>query len=161
MSHTSENEFRSRPSSEGGAESVRHSAQEVAESAREAGARVAGTARAEAGSAVESGRELIASRLDNIVAALHASADELQHRDDRLSEGVVMLADQVRSAARHLHEQDLQGLSRELSSFARHYPGIFLGGAAVLGFAVSRLATAPEPQGRGYRPGKPTEGGRP
>lgn len=143
MSHTSEEEFSRRPS-EGGGETVRRQAREVADTARTAGERVARTARDEAGAAAESGKEMVASRLDNIVAALHASGDELQHRDDRMGEGVHRLAEQVRSVARHMHNQDLEGLSRELSSFARHNPGAFLGAAAVLGFAVSRLATAPE-----------------
>ncbi len=160
MPHTSD-EFGSRPPPGGGAESVRQSARDVAESARAAGEHVAGTAGAEARSAAESGKEIVASRLDNIVAALRASADELQHRDDRLGEGVQRIAEQARSVARHLHDQDLEGLSRELSSFARDNPGVFLGGAAVLGFALARLTMAPPPPGReGYIGEEAGEGDR-
>lgn len=160
MSQTSD-EFSPRPSSQGGAESVRQSAREVAESAKAAGESVGRSAREEAGSMAESGKEAIASRLDNIVAALRASADELQHRDDRLGDGVQRIAEQVRSAARHLHDQDFEGLSRELSSLARQNPGVFLGGAALLGFAVARLATTPPPRGRERYSGEHAgEGGR-
>jgi hypothetical protein len=157
-----DDEFRrSRPSPEGSVTSdVRRSAEDVAETARSAGERVISSVREEAGSAAESGKEMAASRLDHIVSALYASADELQRRDDRLASGVQGIAEQVQAAVRHLRNQDLEGLSSELSDFARHNPGAFLGGAAILGFAISRLATTPSRRGaEGFEEYRGSEGG--
>lgn len=156
MSRSYQDEPRSGPGSRG--PESRRQLQQAAEEARAAGQEVAEEVRAEAESAAEAGKEAAAGRLENIVSALYASADELGRKQDRLGDAVRGIAGQVHSAAQHLREQDLGGLSREISDFARRNPGAFLAGAALLGFAVSRLATVPARQGQ-LRRGARAEGG--
>ncbi|KIT17525.1 hypothetical protein [Jannaschia aquimarina] len=52
------------------------------------------------------------------------------------------IAGTLSDAARAIEERDVRGMVGEVSSFARANPALFLGAAAVLGFAVARMMKA-------------------
>jgi hypothetical protein len=53
------------------------------------------------------------------------------------------------SAASHIEERGLEGLATDVVDFARRRPGVFLAGAAVVGFGVGRLIRSGAVSGNG------------
>lgn len=137
-------------------EVARHEAAEVAEAAVSAARELAEDAQQAAAASTEQGKQRAAGQLDRFASALQASTRELGPDDAWLASVVRTTAGQLKSASRHLHDQDLRGLAREASELARTHPATFLGASVALGFAAARLAkangsaattTARQPQG--------------
>jgi hypothetical protein len=124
------------------AESAARSARELGEEIRAASADLVREAQTQAREAVERGKERAAGSLDHLVTALHGSADQLRENEPRLADAASAAARYLQSTAERLHEQDLKGLARDASGFARRNPAVFLGGAVAIGFALSRLVKA-------------------
>jgi len=59
------------------------------------------------------------------------------------------VACQIEDIAGRLRKSDLGAVTREVSDIARRHPALFIGGAAVLGFAVTRVLKARDPEARG------------
>lgn len=134
---------------------------EVAEHARDRGREVAGTAQQEAGRVVDEARVQAGNVLQEAREELQAQADDQTHRaSDALSglgervqalaEGrpeeagpigdyAQSIANQVQDVADRVEELGFDGVIEETQRFARRRPGAFLLGAAVAGFAASRL----------------------
>lgn len=55
------------------------------------------------------------------------------------------VADQVEGLAHRLRATDLTSVTRDVSTFARANPAIFIGGAALLGLAATRFLKARDP----------------
>jgi hypothetical protein len=104
---------------------------------------MAHTAKAAVSDRVEAAKSTAASEVDGIASALRKAADEL--RDDspqartfwQLSTGLADFSDTIRG-------KDFSELTRDVSTFARRNPVVFLGGAVLLGLAASRFAKASE-----------------
>ncbi|MGJ8596195.1 hypothetical protein [Sulfitobacter sp.] len=77
-------------------------------------------------------------------AAAEFSADSLQAR------AAQQVADQVEGIASHLRTADLTTITRDVSDFARKNPALFIGGAALLGFAATRFLKARDPHRTDY-----------
>ncbi|SIO00591.1 hypothetical protein [Vannielia litorea] len=98
-------------------------------------------AMAEAGQRAEAGKATVADEISGVGNALRRAADELhkgspQERTfGRMATALADLSDKVR-------DKDLGEVAGDLSTFARNNPLAFLGGAALLGFAGTRLARA-------------------
>lgn len=73
-------------------------------------------------------------------AASKFSADSLQAR------AAQQVADQVDELATRLRTTDLGAVTRDVSTFARKNPAMFIGGAALIGFAATRFLKARDPQ---------------
>jgi hypothetical protein len=130
------------PGDETVAGSLKGSAEEIGERAKSAGQTIAHEAKERAFGAAEEGKSHAAERVDHLASALNASAAELQGREEWLAKGMSSAAHYLEDVSTHLRNQDLEGIAREVSGYARRHPGIFLFGAAALGFGLARVARA-------------------
>ncbi|MGW0842826.1 hypothetical protein ACWD26_22250 [Streptomyces sp. NPDC002787] len=140
---------------------VKQAAGEIAGTATEQVKTVAGQAREQAGAAVRDLRERVSEQADS--QAKRGAANVRQWADDLagLAEKadsdspaqrlIAEVAERGRRAADYVDQQGVEGLVGDVQDFARRRPGAFLGGAALTGFAVGRLAKA----------GSKTDGPRP
>jgi uncharacterized protein YjbJ (UPF0337 family) len=133
------------------AELARDDAASTADTAKEQAGRVTDEARHQVQDLAEDARSQLRSQaetqtanlgrtMDDWGGRLHALADgraeeagEVQDLTHRIADGMQGLADRI-------DELGFDGAVSELQRFARRRPGAFLAGAAVLGFAASRLA---------------------
>lgn len=77
--------------------------------------------------------------------AADAAADEFD-ADSLQARAAQQVADQVEGLAERLRGTDLNQITRDVSDFARKNPALFIGGAALLGFAATRFLKARDPQ---------------
>ncbi len=59
------------------------------------------------------------------------------------------IAAQLQTVASSISDTDLAAATAKAKTFARENPALFLGGAALLGFAAARFLKASDPEGRG------------
>ena len=105
------------------------------------GARVARKVRREAERRADGARSAVADEIDQVASAIHGACEEL--RGGSTAEKTMhWAAGQLERTAERIRSQDASELVNELGNFARRNPSMFLGGAALLGFAVSRFAKA-------------------
>ena len=115
-------------------EEVKQRAGETAEEARR---------RAEA--EAERGKNRGAGEVHSWASALDRAADELG-RNSVQGRAVHGLAEQIDDVARSIENQSVGEMVSHLADFGRRNPVAFAGGAILVGFALSRFATArPEP----------------
>ncbi len=131
---------------------ARRAAEDLGHKARDAGNDIANEARHQARSAAEAGTNAAAGRLDTIAQALKASAGELRGKENWLADAVETAAVELRGASSHLHDRGIEGISGDLTAFARRNPAAFLGTTMLLGFAFSRFAKASETRHMGSGP---------
>jgi hypothetical protein len=117
-------------------------------------------------------RERAATGLESMVNALRQSGRDLQTDNATVAGYVDTFATQVERVAGGLHEKDMRQMMNDLERFARRRPGVFLGGAFVIGLAAARFlksSSRPEepwrtsgasstsyPPSTGYTPTSPT-----
>jgi hypothetical protein len=125
---------------------AREAGASVKEMARDASTRgaalageVVGTVKDQVLSAAEEGKDGIAERLEDISGAVHRSGEQLEGRQDWLSELVERGADELGHLASTVRSNDLRGLIGKLEDMARRQPVLFVGAAVAAGFAGARL----------------------
>jgi hypothetical protein len=84
------------------------------------------------------------SQTQRLATSLHDTGRQLRDMADGADPGNVttmtrQLADGVERAASRLEQGGLQGFGDDLRQFARRQPGLFLAGAALAGFMVTRM----------------------
>ncbi|MGR3323633.1 MAG: hypothetical protein ACU0DK_17075 [Pseudooceanicola sp.] len=140
-----------------------HRAQDAAAQARETAHKVADDARAAAYGYGTDAKNHAADETSKIARALRGAADDLQ--DGSIQERLVgRLAENVADAADGLRSNELEQLGRDASAYARANPALFLGGAALLGFAAGRFLKATDRDGHDHDGGAPysaVDGARP
>jgi len=97
-------------------------------------------------------------------AANAANAAGAEFEGDSLQARVAhQVAEQVEGVAAQLRSADLGSITRDVSQFARKNPALFVGGAALLGFAATRFLKArdPEPEEHASKAGNPWGSPRP
>lgn len=117
--------------------------------------RLAGDARDKAMRFAEENKGRAAEQLSGITMALSKAADELENNDQRQIAGYARdLAGGLERFSTTLRDKGIDELTRSVGGFARQQPAVFLGAAALLGFAASRFAmsTAPKPAAGASRP---------
>lgn len=142
-------ESSSRPDAE---KSAKELATETAEAVEGRASQLKAKAEQLARDAVETGKDEVRSRADGIKnsAAGEASrtANAMRDAADRFPEGdlrgvaAAQIADGLGHVADRIRDKDLGDIPADLTAFARRNPGIFFAGAALLGFAVARMAKA-------------------
>ena len=114
---------------------------DTTEASRDAAERIASGAKSLAGDAREAAEETAESAraaVDRVGTALRGVASEL--KDGSLQERTFgQLAQSLADVSDAVREKDLRTLSRDVSDFAKRNPLIFIGSAALLGFAAARL----------------------
>ncbi len=114
---------------------------------------------------LETGKDQATGLLGDAADALHDTADALrEHDNDAFARYADAAADQVAHFTSALRGKSVGELFDEAERFARRDPGLFLGGAFVLGIFGSRFLKAATPQrssGEGRRAAHVTPGSRP
>ncbi|WP_299031412.1 hypothetical protein [uncultured Sulfitobacter sp.] len=89
-------------------------------------------------------RDAAAEKVTNAANAADAAANEFGS-DSLQARAAHQIADQVEGLASRLRTVDLNTATRDVSNFARQHPALFIGGAALLGFAATRFLKARDP----------------
>ena len=118
--------------------------QDVTTKARELGSDAKNAIRSEAGRAAETARDTAAEKAQNVANAAGAAASEFDVGSLQ-ARAAQQVADQVEGLANKLRSSDLNTVTRDISDFARKNPALFIGGAALLGFAATRFLKARDP----------------
>ena len=86
------------------------------------------------------------SEVEAVAHVLHRSADELGADGSHAAEYAHWVAGALDRVSQHLHQKDVKSLLRETQDFARREPGLVIGGAVALGFALTRFLKSSEPR---------------
>ena len=145
------------------AQDVKAMAQETGAAAKARAAELADTAKAEAaamaGKAQDMARDKAEEAKGYASSEIERTAETVRAAGREFGEGSYpaqaadYLASGLHDAAAALRDRDVGSMVDEVGRFARRNPGVFLGGAALLGFAVARMIKASERQrhgGMGY-----------
>lgn len=96
---------------------------------------------AEVKSQASEAKDTVASEVGDVAMALRRASEEL--RGGSAQERTLgQIAGSLADASDALRDKDLGELLQSASRIARDNPALFLGGAALLGFAISRFAKA-------------------
>lgn len=134
-------------------ESTRGTASEAAEQTKEEASRLSEKAKRQFAGQAEQQKVQASEQLDDIGEALRETSESLHERDKdsvaNLTEGA---ARQIDRLSGYLRDRSVNDMLSEAKRFARRSPGMFLGGAAVLGFFGSRFfrSSDPHPHRRGH-----------
>lgn len=132
--------------------SARSSASEATGKAREEASRLSEQAKKQFAGQAEQQKANASDQLDDIGEALRKTSDTLHERDKdsvaNLTEGA---AHQIERLSGYLRDRSVNEMLTEAKRFARRKPGMFLGGAAVLGFFGSRFFRSSDPESHRHR----------
>jgi hypothetical protein len=135
------------PKSQSTMQEAKQAGAEAAESLRDTAQDAAGKVSAELSDVADKTRTGAARNVKTMAEALHSAADEL---DDGSSPRRVfgIVAENLDYVSDALNNKDMGEMMRDLNDLARRHPLAFLGGAALAGFAATRLMTASRPDKR-------------
>lgn len=125
-------------------QSVKRKTKEMAQAVSEEAMGHAETAKQAAVSHAEDAKDAVAAEGENVANALRTAAQEL--RGGSAPERTLgQIADGIADVSDAIREKDLGQIVAELNGMSRRNPAIFLGAAALLGFAAVRFAKASTP----------------
>ncbi len=125
------------------ADDAREKAGKFADDVRSTARDAADNVRSEAEARAHDAKDSAADEVSGISSALNSAASEM--RDGSLQQrSMSHIADRVAYASETLRDRDFGEMTQDLGTFARRNPALFLGGAALLGFAVARFAKSSE-----------------
>jgi hypothetical protein len=143
--------------SSSGSTDVKAEAKEKAAELKDQASDLKDQAQDEAEDRLAEGKAKATGVLDDVAGALHDTGDALRDRDrDAFARYADAAADQVDQFTRSIRDRNVGEILDEAERFARRDPGLFLGGAFVLGIFGARFLKASAP-GRtgGSRSGRP------
>lgn len=120
---------------------VREKAREVADEASGAARDALHSASEAAVSQANSAKSSVAGEMSGIASALRTAAEEMRSGSPQ-ERTFGQIAQGLADASEALQEKDLGTLVEDVSRFARGNPLVFLGSAALIGFAATRFAKA-------------------
>ena len=141
-------------SASGSNKSAGDMAKETGDAAKSRAAELADSAKAQAGSMAEKGKSLAYDKADEFKgqasSEIERTADHVRAagrefgEDSYAAQAADYLASSLSDAAGAIRSRDMDDVLSELNNFARRNPAVFLGGAALLGFAAARMFKASE-----------------
>lgn len=120
-------------------------------SAGQTAGEVYGQAKDKAANVLDEKKSDLASGLTSVADSLRQTSDNLQTGGEKnqvanlTAKYGTSLADQVEKLSGYLDNKDLRGMLRDLETFARRNPAVFLGGAFALGFLAARFLKSSNP----------------
>ncbi|MCF7726264.1 hypothetical protein GLP59_08160 [Sulfitobacter sp. M220] len=111
---------------------------------------VADTVASDAASYADDAKGAAADEVKGVASALRTAADELRSGSPQ-ERTFSQLADGLADASDSMRDKDLGEMVGAVTDFAKRNPFVFLGGAALVGFAATRFAKASETGARGER----------
>lgn len=151
MTSKEQMESTARTEAEKAAASARSAASEFADAARAKG-REAGNALAEeARRRGEEAKSATAAEINTVSEAFRRAARDLQAGSPQ-ERTFGYLADNLATVSDTVRDKDLGEMLEDVTAFARRNPLAFLGGAALLGFAITRFTRATQETDHESRP---------
>lgn len=98
-------------------------------------------AREEAMHRADGAKSSIAAEISDVARALRSASGEMRDRSTS-RRAVDWVADSLDTMSDAMRSRETSRLMSDFGSFARRNPALFLGGAALVGFAISRFAKA-------------------
>lgn len=89
----------------------------------------------------EKAKSSVADEISSVSSALRTAADEMRSGSPQ-ERTFGQIAESLADASDALRDKDLATMVGDLNRFARSNPMVFLGGAALIGFAATRFAKA-------------------
>ena len=97
--------------------------------------------------AVDRGRKYLEQRkgtaaefIKDFAEAMETAAAQLENRDRKTASSYIKLASrELQRWSSSLRDYGVDSIARQVQTFAAQHPGVLLGGAAVAGFAVTRV----------------------
>ena len=145
----------------GTGDSAMEQAAGLVDTAKETAASLTDQAKDAATERLQDGKEQAAGALSNVAEVLHGAGDSLrEHDQDAFARSADVAAEQVEQFTEAIRGRSDGELLDEAERFARREPGLFLGGAFLLGIFGSRVlksgmggAPAGGPSTRGFLSG--------
>lgn len=121
---------------------TREAALRSADSALEVASETAATVRDTAAEQVAGVRDALSETGDRLAETLRKAAE---HADvNVIKDGIAAaVGTGIAATAAALNERSIADLAREVQDAARRHPGLFIAGAAIAGFALARILSAP------------------
>ncbi len=124
-------------------EQARATAGRVGQKVKQKTRQAAEEVRDQATAAAEQQKHRVAEELDTVAGALREAGRKLHEgQEERLAPYTDRAAEYLEGLAGYFRDQSLQDLIEDSADMARRHPGLFLGGAVVLGFALARFIKA-------------------
>ncbi len=120
---------------------TKQAASDAASQAKDAAQSVASDAAQAAKTHADAARSSAADEASGIASALRTAADEMRSGSPQ-ERTLGQIAEGFADASEAIRDKDMGTMVRDVTDFARHNPLVFLGGAALLGFAATRFARA-------------------
>ena len=122
----------------------------VIDSAKQAASHLVDQVKEQATSRADQQRHTVASGLTAVADAFRNMGDDLRNRGEgRVADYAAQMghaaSGQVERLARYLHGRNVRQVASDVEDLARRSPGMFLGGAFVLGLAASRFLKSSRP----------------
>jgi hypothetical protein len=115
--------------------------------AKEKAGDLAEQAKGKAQDALSEQKERATGALGGVADALHATSDTLRENEqDAFAQYAAMAAEQVERFTHAIRERSVGDLLDQAEGFARREPGLFLGGAFLLGVFGARFLKASQPR---------------
>jgi ABC-type transporter Mla subunit MlaD len=121
-----------------GADAAGH-ARDIFEDAKSRGGDLLADAQTGVTSAIEDHKGGLADQLEDVADAVHRSGEQLEGHQDWIATLVERGADELKSLADTVRDNDLKGLMSNLQDLARRQPAVFIGASMAAGFAMVRL----------------------
>lgn len=112
---------------------VRDQAQEIGREASERGTQM-----------LEERKGWVTDEVRAVAQALHRSGEQLDSEGSQAGQYAHWAADALDRVSEHLQKNDMKALLRETQAFARREPGLVIGGALAIGFALTRFLKSSE-----------------
>jgi hypothetical protein len=129
--------------------SVTQGAHDLTDQAKGMAAGVATQAREAASTRLSGGKERAAQGLGSIASVLRQTSEQLPEDQSGLTKYVTQAADGIDTASSYLQRSSLPDVVRDVESFARREPALFLGGVFVAGLVGGRFLKSSRPRGVG------------
>lgn len=123
------------------ADKAKQSAGTVAEQAKETVDRSVESATRTAASQAGEVKSSVADEVSGVASALRTAAEEMRSGSPQ-ERTFGQIAEGLADASDALRDKDLSTMVEDVTKFARKNPLVFLGGAALIGFAATRFAKA-------------------
>lgn len=127
----------------------------IADEAMEQVSSLADRAKAEVGEATDKARSLasdqkdqLAEQMGGVAEAMSRAADELEQKNGSSAQYARMIADNAEKLSTTIRDKNVDELLSIAQDFGRKQPALFMGAAALLGFAASRFVMASANRGR-------------
>ena len=119
------------------------------ENASELGTKAKAAAANEAVAQADKVKDAAADKVQQTADAAGAAASELDPASPQ-AQAVKQVADRIEGIATKLRTADIRQLADQATDMARRNPLLFIGGAAIAGFAAARFLKARDPQAAGH-----------